>query len=670
MDSRITTFAIAFAASLSLTAVVRAVARRWRIVDYPDGKRKLHAAPVPLWGGVAVYLAVVLGLTAAGWGSFAAGSQQAELSMALIVAAGIVCVFGGIDDSWVLSGRLKLLLQVCAVLPIVALGYSVDRIVAFGYPIQLGWFGVPLTVAWLVGCINALNLLDGMDGLASTVGLLTAVMMAIIATSMGNGHVAVIALVLAGALAGFLIYNLPPASIFLGDSGSMVIGLILGVLGIQGALKTSATLAITVPAVIMSLPMFDMLLAVVRRKLTGKRLDAADREHVHHRLLDRGLTQWQALCIIGALCLTTGAATTAATIFRFDALAWITALALMVLAIRLEVFGHHELALAKRAVARRLAALAGHFREPDPLLGLVDPPTRQPQGSYPGQTLPVLDGKLPPGAQRPVVDVGVIYTHEHDLMPRLLSTLKKAAGDLRMRLILVDNASAEGVGPWKGYFGDTVVISNRRRMSYSANLNRILQASSARYVLMLNTDMFFDPEENCLAKMVAFMERNPDCGISGCRLYHADGQHAPSARRFQTISTILARRFGLGRFMQRTLGEYFYRRHPIHQSWECDWLSGCFMMARREAVQEVGPFDVRFGKYFEDVDMCLRMARAGWTVMYNGQTYCYHLEQRASKSLFSADARRHARAYLRWLMKWGFSPGRAVSRRPQRRRAA
>ena len=363
MNPWITTFVIAFVASLSLTAVVRAAAWRWRIVDYPDGKRKLHAMPVPLWGGVAVYLAVVLGLVVAGWASFVDGGQQAELSTVLIVAAGIVCFFGGIDDCWALNGRLKLLLQVCAVLPIVALGYYVDCFVAFGYPIELGWFGIPLTVAWLVGCINALNLLDGMDGLASTVGLLTAVMMAIIAVSMGNMHVAVIAVVLAGALAGFLIYNLPPASIFLGDSGSMVIGLILGVLGIQGAMKTSTTLAITVPAVIMSLPMFDMLLALVRRKLTGKRFDTADREHVHHRLLDRGLTQWQALCIIGALCLTTGAATTAATLFRFDALAWITALALMVLAIRLEVFGHHEMALVKRAIAYRLARVARYFGE-------------------------------------------------------------------------------------------------------------------------------------------------------------------------------------------------------------------------------------------------------------------------------------------------------------------
>ena len=366
------TFLVTGVASLFLTAAVRAVARRWGIVDRPDGKRKLHKSPVPLWGGVAVYLAVVLGLVVAAYNRVGSGPELADLATVVIVAAGIVCLFGSIDDCWSLNSRHKLLLQVAAVLPVVVLGHSVDRIVAFGYPIDLGWCGVPLTIAWLVGCINALNLLDGMDGLASTVGLLTAVMLAIIATSMGNYHVAVIAVVLAGALGGFLVFNLPPASIFLGDSGSMVIGLVMGILGIQGAMKTSATLAITVPAVIMSLPMFDTALALVRRKLTGRHFDAADRQHIHHRLLERGLSTWQALSLIGALCLTTGAAATAATIFRNDALAWITALTVMVLMIRLRLFGHHELALARSAVARTFVRLGDRLGKPRQSRSLPD----------------------------------------------------------------------------------------------------------------------------------------------------------------------------------------------------------------------------------------------------------------------------------------------------------
>jgi UDP-GlcNAc:undecaprenyl-phosphate GlcNAc-1-phosphate transferase len=367
MNLLATTFFVTFLASLLLTVTVRKIARRWGVVDFPDGQRKLHPQPVALWGGIAVYLALVLGLIVAACSTLGGGQPLGELSVVLGISAGIVCICGAVDDWRCLTPRCKLLLQICSVLPIVAFGYWIDRIVAFGYPIQLGWWGIPLTVAWLVGCINALNLLDGMDGLSSTVGLLTATMMGLIASSMGHDHVVVIAVVLAGSLAGFLVHNLPPASIFLGDSGSMVIGLVLGVLGMQGALKTSATLAITMPAVVMSLPMFDTVLALVRRKLTGRPFDAADRQHIHHRLLDQGFTQWQTLCLLGAMCLATGAAATAATIFRNDALAWITALTLLTLVVRLRLFGYHEFQLGKRALARGLAELAHRLSATGPL---------------------------------------------------------------------------------------------------------------------------------------------------------------------------------------------------------------------------------------------------------------------------------------------------------------
>jgi len=352
-----TTCLAAFAAALSLTAVVRAAARRWCLVDHPDGKRKLHDRPKPILGGVAIYAAMAIALLAIRFVSPGATPELSELSTAWMIAAGFVCLVGCIDDIYNLNPRLKLALQIVSVLPIVLLGDHIDRVVAFGCPIHLGWLSVPLTVFWLVGCINALNLIDGMDGLASIVGLATATMLGVIAVNEGHPHVATIAVILAGALAGFLIYNLPPASIFLGDSGSMVIGLTVGVLGIAGTMKTSATLAITAPAVVMTLPMFDIAAALVRRRLTGRRFDSPDRLHIHHRLLARGWTPWQVLSLLGALCLTTGAAATAATILRRDALAWIVAIVLVVLLIRLRLFGYEEFALAKNALSQRLAGL-------------------------------------------------------------------------------------------------------------------------------------------------------------------------------------------------------------------------------------------------------------------------------------------------------------------------
>jgi N-acetylglucosaminyl-diphospho-decaprenol L-rhamnosyltransferase len=268
------------------------------------------------------------------------------------------------------------------------------------------------------------------------------------------------------------------------------------------------------------------------------------------------------------------------------------------------------------------------------------------------------------------LDVGVIYTHERELMAPLVGSLAESAGGLQVRMLLVDNASAEGVEAWAGQVPETLVLRNSRRLSYAANLNRILAASTARYVLLLNTDMRFDPAERCLPRMVRFMDARPDCGVAGCRLYRADGEYAFPARRFQTLRVLLARRCGLGRLFRHTLDEYLYRRRSPYDTFECDWLSGCFLMVRRQAFEEVGFFDETFGKYFEDVDMCLRMARAGWRVMYHGGTYCYHLEQRASRNLFSVNGWRHLRSYGRWLRKWGLHPSTAGPERPAYRRAA
>ena len=350
--------AAALTVSLLLTPVVRRLAWRLGVLALPDAQRRFHSGPVPLLGGVAVYLALVAGLiTALLLDRFRQG-DLARLCWALIPAAALACLFGAVDDCCNLRSRTKLALQFLAALLIVAAGFSVDFIIVFGCRIELGWWGVPLTIVWLMGCINALNLIDGLDGLASVVGLLTTSMMGLIALNMGNDHVAAAALALTAALAGFLVFNRPPATVFLGDSGSTFIGLVIGVLGIQGSLKSSATLSITAPAVLMTLPMFDVLMAVVRRKLTGRPLALGDREHIHHCLLERGLRPWQVLGIVGGLCLTTGAAATAATIFRMDALAWIIAATLIVFMIRLRVFGHREFGLIHQLVRRQAGNLA------------------------------------------------------------------------------------------------------------------------------------------------------------------------------------------------------------------------------------------------------------------------------------------------------------------------
>jgi GT2 family glycosyltransferase len=259
------------------------------------------------------------------------------------------------------------------------------------------------------------------------------------------------------------------------------------------------------------------------------------------------------------------------------------------------------------------------------------------------------------------IDVGVIYTHEDDFMHRLMPSLAASASSARSRLILVDNQSAEGTDVWQRAFPRTLVIRNSRRLGYGPNLNRILQESTARYVLLLNTDMYFDPAERMLDKMVQFMDRHADCGLAGCRLYHADNSYAYPARRFLTPQAIAARRVAPLRLL---LGQHendlLYKERDADGVFECDWLSGCFLCVRREAWLQVGGFDERFEKYFEDVDYCARIAAAGWRVMFNGQTYGYHIEQRDSRRLLSRDGWLMLKSYYRWLQKWGWNPTRRI----------
>lgn len=234
MNSTGLIFAVALVASLVLTRVARALAVRLNAIDWPDGWRKLHARPIPLWGGVAIYFSMVLALIVARQLPMKYNADLLRFSTALIISAGLVFALGLVDDCRDLRGRLKLILQIAAVVPLMVDGYWFDEVVLFGQTYYIGYAGLLLSMLWLVGCINAVNLLDGMDGNASTVGLLSATAMAAIAFHHDLFHVVLTAAALAGAILGFMVYNLPPATIYLGDSGSTAIGLVLGLLCLEG----------------------------------------------------------------------------------------------------------------------------------------------------------------------------------------------------------------------------------------------------------------------------------------------------------------------------------------------------------------------------------------------------------------------------------------------------
>jgi UDP-GlcNAc:undecaprenyl-phosphate GlcNAc-1-phosphate transferase len=354
-------FAIACAASLILTPLVRALAWRLNAVDWPDGWRKLHPWPVALWGGVGVFLSLVAGLVASLLLPVGQTATFANFTTTLLVSGGLVFLLGFVDDLYDLAGRVKLGLQIVAVVPIIVAGYWCDQVMIFGYAFRLGYFGIPLTILWLVGCLNAVNLLDGMDGCASVVGIIGATAAAVVAQTYGQYHTMPVAAALVGSLVGFLFFNRPPATIYLGDTGSTLIGLVVGLVCLEGGSNSSGQLAVAVPLVLMTIPVWDTTLAIVRRRLTGRRFDAADRGHLHHRLLETGFRPWQALAIVAALSATTATAAIVAARTGQGYLGWGTTIAVIVLLASRHWFGAYEFSLVRIAAVRQFVTLVSRL---------------------------------------------------------------------------------------------------------------------------------------------------------------------------------------------------------------------------------------------------------------------------------------------------------------------
>ncbi|MDD4787512.1 MAG: MraY family glycosyltransferase [Pirellulales bacterium] len=357
---------VAVLSSLLLTPLAMRAAWKCGAISRPDGFRKKHARPTPEWGGIAVNTAILIGI---GLSAILcpADFPALPLTAALAVSIAMLSFLGCYDDLCDMRADLKLFGQVLSVVPLLLAGCYAERLVLFGQVIELGWLGIPWTVGWIVLGINALNLIDGMDGLASTVGIIIALAIAAMAAISGQQHATIIALVLAGALGGFLAHNLPPARIYLGDCGSMVIGLVLATLALHAGPEAGAA-NLTHIGALLFVPLCDTLLAIVRRGLAGRGIMAADRGHVHHRLLDRGLGVWGSLAVLGGLSLGAGAMGCLVVLTGQEHWAWLGGLAAVAFCVRQQLFGHEEWGRVKslfvhRAGCRRVA-VAGQTNDP------------------------------------------------------------------------------------------------------------------------------------------------------------------------------------------------------------------------------------------------------------------------------------------------------------------
>jgi UDP-GlcNAc:undecaprenyl-phosphate GlcNAc-1-phosphate transferase len=276
--------------ALLLTPAVRALAHRWGLVDAPGG-RKIHTVSVPRLGGVAVVLAMALALGGAAAGGLA---TAADIGAWVPILLGGLLVFGvGLwDDVRPLSPWVKLSVQVAGAGVAVALGVRIDHVTVLGSTVGLGLLAVPLTVVWIVGLTNAFNVMDGLDGLATGLAIIAAATCAAVSLARDDVQGGMLLLALLGALGGFLPYNFNPATIFLGDAGSLVVGYVLAITAITSFQKGATALVVLGPLLLFALPISETLHSVVRR-VRGhglRQVFLADQQHVHHRLLDLGLS--------------------------------------------------------------------------------------------------------------------------------------------------------------------------------------------------------------------------------------------------------------------------------------------------------------------------------------------------------------------------------------------
>jgi UDP-GlcNAc:undecaprenyl-phosphate GlcNAc-1-phosphate transferase len=313
MTTALVAFAVAFIAAILCTTGVRAAAHRLGVVDKPDSFRKVHWREVPLLGGVAIYVAFATPIVTLCFFYRNAVSDllyaQPIKLLTLMGGGAIALCLGIFDDVRNLPVRWKLLLQIVAACVAFAGGYAIRAISnPFGEPLVLGLWSFPVTLLWFLGCMNAVNLLDGLDGLAAGACLFATVTLLLVSIFFGNVMSMLMMACLSGAILGFLLFNFHPATIFLGDSGSMLLGYVVAALAILAAHKSEATVALLIPVIALGLPIFDTALSIVRRWLRRLPISAADRQHVHHILLSMGLSHQRAVLVLYGACVVLGGA--------------------------------------------------------------------------------------------------------------------------------------------------------------------------------------------------------------------------------------------------------------------------------------------------------------------------------------------------------------------------
>ncbi|MFZ7101400.1 MAG: glycosyltransferase family 4 protein [Peptococcaceae bacterium] len=281
-----------FLITFKLVPLIKNLAFKVGAVDNPC-QRKVHCKPMPRLGGLAIYLGFI---------SMVLLTQpMSEQIIGLVLGSTIIAALGVVDDIKEITPKIKLAGQIVAACILVAFNIDVEYITnpfVKGSIIPLEYLNIPVTILWIVGVTNAVNLIDGLDGLAAGIATIAAVTLAIVGYTQGDFLTVALALMLAASTAGFLKYNFYPAQIFMGDSGSMFLGFNLSALSILGFVKSVTIISVFVPILILGIPIFDTLFAIIRRYHNARPIFKADKEHLHHCLLNKGFTHKQTVLLI------------------------------------------------------------------------------------------------------------------------------------------------------------------------------------------------------------------------------------------------------------------------------------------------------------------------------------------------------------------------------------
>lgn len=303
MNKFIIPMLMAFVISYLMTPVAKHIAIKIGAIDVPKDNRRVHTKPTPRMGGLAIYIAFTICM-------FVFSDIATKKLIGIFIGSTLLVIMGIVDDVKPLKASLKLVVQLIAALILVYFGFRIDFLTNFfqdsGY-IFFNQMSIPMTVIWIIGITNTINLVDGLDGLATGIATIAALTLAYVAYSMGNTPVAILTVMLAGSSLGFLPHNFNPASIFMGDTGAYFLGYVLAAISIEGALKGTTAITVVIPVLALGLPIFDTAFAIVRRAITKKPIFEADKGHIHHRLLHIGYNQKGAVLILYMISLLMGA---------------------------------------------------------------------------------------------------------------------------------------------------------------------------------------------------------------------------------------------------------------------------------------------------------------------------------------------------------------------------